>query len=96
MGYYINTETATSSTGKAKDLMDNHDAIMISDPENFVAVVDHFHALVCVIGNGLFDAAALIYSQGEFEAFSDPNDHRPKVWLLMDREKAHKMAGYSS
>ena len=40
--------------------------------------------LVCVVENGPFDAAAFMYSQKEMEEFNDPNDFRPKTWLIVE------------
>jgi hypothetical protein len=37
--------------------------------------------LICVIDNGLFEAAAYMYSEGEFEEFNDIDD-RQKTWLI--------------
>ena len=51
-------------------------------------------ALICIVHNPGFDAAALIYSESEFDAFSDPEDIRPKSWLHLDKAEAHRLAGY--
>jgi hypothetical protein len=37
--------------------------------------------LICVVSNGLFDAAGYCFSQEEFNAFNKPSDGRPRVWL---------------
>lgn len=51
--------------------------------------IDHDTLIpVCVVDNGFFQAAALIYNQGEFEAFSIPTDNRPKRWYIIERETA--------
>lgn len=41
------------------------------------------HALVCLVDNGPFTAAAVIYDEGELAAFSDPDDWRPKSWFVV-------------
>jgi hypothetical protein len=41
-------------------------------------------AMICVIDNGLFDAAAYIDSRYDYEGCTDPQDLRPKTWLLAD------------
>ena len=45
--------------------------------------------LICVLDNGLFEAAAYMYSEGEFEEFNDI-DGRQKTWLT--HEDAEKIA----
>ena len=39
--------------------------------------------LVCVVDNVLFQAAAYCDSEAEFRDFNDPNDKRPKTWLIV-------------
>lgn len=52
-------------------------------------------AVVCVVSNGLFDAAAYCYSLDEYEQFNDPTDDRPKVWLVIDdKAKVEELTGY--
>ena len=51
-------------------------------------------ALICVVDNGLFEAAAFCYNGDEFSAFSDPRDGRPKTWVVMAYDKACVLTGY--
>jgi len=44
-------------------------------------------AVICVISNGPFDAAAVIDSQYDYDACVDPRDNRPKQWLLAETDK---------
>jgi hypothetical protein len=82
MGKYVNQTskrgTGTSSTEKCKALMEDG-AIQIPQPDKFLP------NLVCVLDNGFFGAAAYVYSKGEFEAFTDPSDHRPRRWFIWDK-----------
>jgi len=76
MGYYIN-ETSRGiqlpASGKAR--------VLISD--GAVRVAPEFQPnLICVVDNGLFEAAGYCYSEEEFKVFNDPNDWRPKTWLV--------------
>jgi hypothetical protein len=90
MGYYIETP---SPFNKAEQIVATHDATIVS-------VADAREALraglgvVCVVQNAFFDAAAFAYSERELEEFADPRDHRPKTWIVMDRDIAAQLSGY--
>lgn len=89
MGYYIQTN---SNFGKAAEIASQHGA----------EILDHIptwdeadgRAIVCVVENPLFEAAAYAYSPEELKVFANPSDHRPKTWLLMDRSKAEQLTSY--
>lgn len=51
-------------------------------------------ALIIVVNNGPFEAAALAFSENELLAFTDPGDPRPKTFLLLDKKEAHRLANY--
>ena len=76
MGRYINQNSKgipLPARGKAKALLE----------DGAIAVAPEFRDdLVCVVMNGLFDAAAYCYSQEEFKEFSRPEDCRPKLWFI--------------
>jgi len=90
MGVYLNTDTVIGPMDKAKDLIENHGAIIIDQP----VTLPSESAVVCVVSNGGFDAAALCYSQTELVEFTEPNDLRPKIWLSMSKATAHHLSGY--
>ena len=76
MGKYLNTDSRgrnLPSTGKAKTLID--DGAQIVSGEQFE------ENLICVVENGLFDAAAYAYSESEFKVFK-MDDGRSKTWLI--------------
>lgn len=82
MGRYVNQtskgEVGTSSAEKCRALLEDG-AIQIPKPAKFVP------NLVCVLDNGFFGAAAHVYSEGEFEAFTDPDDYRSRRWFIWDK-----------
>ena len=89
MGYYIQVPEAKK---KAKQLVKLYGGESVIRPETFSKIPEG-KALICVIDNGLFEAAAFCYDQREFEVFSHP-DGRPKSWILMDLEKTKELTGY--
>jgi len=90
MGYYIDGP----AKGKAVFIKGKYGADIISTPAVFN--VPAGKALICVVDNGPFEAAAYCFNVREFKAFSDHADPRPKKWLLMDRSKAEELTGYVS
>jgi hypothetical protein len=92
MGYYLNSPTFRA-TGKAAELISQYGAEQLMDIPQSLPKNDE--ALVCVVRNEQFDAAALCYSQNELVEFS-AHDGRPKTWLIMDATVAHELAGFVS
>lgn len=85
MGYYIETDSAS---GKAAYLREVFGAQYESGP-----YFDRSGKRVgiCVVNNGPFEAAGIVFSDGEKEAFSLPDDPRPKIWLSLDRATTIKL-----
>lgn len=92
MGFYIEVP---QPKGKAQQLADLHGATITLRPTTLEHVPEGL-ALICIVDNGPFEAAALCHSAEEFDAFSDPNDPRPRQWMLMDQAMAHKLSGYKT
>lgn len=92
MGYYIETKLPIQ---KAQQLVLEYDAQPLAGcPLDFNTVPED-KALICVVENGIFDAAALIYSAREMDEFSvNDTSGRYRTWLLMDKALAHELAGY--
>jgi len=97
MGYYLKSTGSRlmGLHGKAEDLIKDCGAVRIPRPDSFDKV-NLGAALICVVNNGPFEAAALVYSEEEFGSFTLPDDHRPKVWLKMDKKTAHELAKYKA
>ena len=83
MGYYIETPV---HLGKAKYLVDHHNAELVLSPEDFK--FDGDEALVCVVENGPFDAAGVAYDAAERDSFNNPTDPRAKTWLKITKKLA--------
>jgi hypothetical protein len=94
MGYYINqtTKQHLGPLNKADALVDDEEAIELPfAPDEFPTD----RAIICVVNNGSFEAAGFAYDKREMDSFNDPDDWRPKRWLVMDLETAKKLSGYS-
>ncbi len=92
MGYYIETE---SPKGKAAQLAEMYGAGIMDNPPATFDDIPEGLALICVVDNGPFEAAALCYDAEEFAEFKDRTDPRPRTWVLMDQSKAHELAGFT-
>ena len=89
MGMYINrtsTGKLLPAFNKANELCAAGDAMVIAEPKEWD------EEIVCVVENGMFEAAAYCYSPDELEAFRwSPSDPRPRTWLRCPNAK--KLAG---
>lgn len=82
MGKYIDETTKgpmPSALGKAEELIKDG-ATLIGEP------VEWSDDLVCVVDNGMFEAAGYAYSKEEMEVFKRP-DGRFKQWLKYPNAK---------
>jgi len=81
MGRYLNPD----GIGSKADRLIKLGAIELSAPPATLADLEDTMALVCVVDNGPFDAAGYAFDDREKEAFSQPDDLRPKRWLVMEK-----------
>lgn len=86
MGYYINAPDIPS-TGKASALISKYGAVRIDPP------LEWKEGIVCVVENGMFDAAAYCFSQAEMDEFKSYVG-RKKTWLFVP--DADKLSGYKT
>ena len=95
MGYYLQA-SPEQTHNKAEFLCDAYNGQIITVGEAEQLMVDpETVAVVCVVNNGIFEAAAYCYSAAEFQEFSRPEDQRPKTWLRFDNVKQIREAcGY--
>lgn len=90
MGFYLQTP---SNLDKAEQLRQLHGATDVKTPVKPSELKDTDLALICVVKNGFFDAAAFCYNDSEYEAFNEP-DGRRKDWLLLPKEIVYKEANF--
>ena len=89
MGYYIEVP---QHRNKADQLVKIHGATIVTCPSSFEEIPQK-KAIICVVDNIMFEAAAYCYSSQEFEYFREP-DGRPRQWLTMDKKLAEKLTGF--
>ena len=81
MGYYINPH------GVSKEAWLIENGVHISETEARSVFDEGSDLPVCLVDNGIFTAAAVAYDTREFQAFTLPDDDRPKCWFRVPREK---------
>ena len=91
MGYYIEVP---NNKDKAQQLVDLHGAAILTKHPTFEEIPNG-KALICVVQNAAFEAAALVCDRDELVDFTLPEDPRPRTWLLMEQTVAHELAGYT-
>lgn len=93
MGYYV--QTGEHLHGKADIICQQFDGLEISQGDAEKAVLAGKGAVICVVDNGPFEAAAYCHSPAEFREFSRPEDDRPKRWVYVeDVARIHAAAQY--
>lgn len=85
MGFYVNPQTGT------KEAFLNQNGEMIPTPKNYTSVPSS-KAIVCLVDNGMFTAAGVIYSEREFADWNNVADTRPKKWYSVDRSKLYEVS----
>lgn len=94
MGYYIQT---AQPKNKAAAIKQDLDAIEITVDEAAFFVKEQMGAIICVVDNGPFEAAAYCYNLDEFRAFTFPDDDRPKKWFYVeDAEKVKAVTNFTT
>ena len=91
MGYYIEVP---SNHNKAEQIIRMYGGAILPEAPKSVTELPAGCGLVCVVDNGIFEAAAYAFDDRELAAFSDPSDNRPKVWIAMDNARAKELSGY--
>ena len=92
MGFYIQVP---ENKDKARQLVELYGAEIIPLRPTSLTDVPSDKALICVVDNGAFEAAAYAFDEREFSDFCwTPQDPRPRTWVLMDKEKAEELSGF--
>lgn len=92
MGYYIETPNRLN---KANYICDKYKGQVISQTEAEKLIGSEEFVVICVVDNGIFEAAGYCYCEKEFKYFTHPSDTRRKIWLkLKDVKQAKIDCGY--
>jgi len=102
MGKYINVVPNISDPlsglapveikGKAKTIFETCHGQFLQHPPKTMSEIPAGKALICIVNNGPFEAAAWCCDAGELVCFADPSDRRPKTWILIPLDMAEKYA----
>jgi hypothetical protein len=93
MGYYV--EVPDGPFNKAEKIIKIFGARKVSQEQAEAFVTDGEKAVICVVRNPNFEAAAFCHSLREFKQFTHREDTREKTWLVVDdRAVIEKVTGY--
>ena len=92
MGFYI----PGPASGKVEHIVNDNggEVITVDEAAAEMIKVEDKKAVICVVDNGNFDAAAFAYDIQEFNSCIEASDYRPKTFLKMDMEKAKELTAY--
>ena len=84
MGCYVNP------TNESKESFLNREGKEVEKPAYGEQAQDE--QFVCLVDNGLFTAAAILYNEGEVDAFTRPEDRRKRKFYLVNTEKLFEVS----
>jgi len=93
MGYYIETG---KSHNKLEDIMVKYKGERIPKPTitNWITYRDLGQAIICIVNNTVFEAAAFAFSPEELTVFTQADDLRYKCWLIIPWKDAVQATGF--
>ena len=89
MGYYIDVRV----DDKVKYICDNYSGVEVCQNDAVKAMKDSNKAVIVVVQNPTFQAAAFAFDEKEFKHFIF-DDGRLKYYIIIDRKLACKLTGY--
>lgn len=86
MGFYINP------LNESKQSFLDRVSTKIQQPLSYNDVSDDT-AIICLVDNGVFSAAGIVFSERELKAFTyNVNDDRPKTWYIVPRNELYQVS----
>ena len=88
MGYYINPKDMSKEEFLIRKghILDGAPTVHEADGRT----------AVCLVNNGPFTAAAIVFSPNELKEFTNPQDRRPKLWYMVKNSDLAKYCSLSS
>jgi hypothetical protein len=83
MGCYVNPPNS-----RKEEWLGDHGTSTGSEP----CEITDTHLPVCLVHNGAFTAAAVVFSSRELEAMQLPKDRRSKTWYRVSRVDLRKVS----
>jgi hypothetical protein len=95
VGYYL--ETPPHRFEKAAQIVAEYKGTIVDALEAALVVANEpDKAVICVVQNPEFEAAAFCYSMSEYERFTYKLDRRPRTWIVInDRALVEERTGYA-
>lgn len=94
MGNYLETPETVDKVAQLEKL---YGAKQIDKDTAEDLIDEQRGAVICVVKNPGFEAAAFCYSPQEFRRFNHPMDDRQKTWLFIeDRDRVCNDSGYTA
>lgn len=94
MGFYLETP---KSQNKAEQLVKMYGAKEVRMEDALDAIFENKRAVICVLRNQYFDAAAFCFDLDEFRRLNHVDDPRPRKWLIIDdRDMVDALTGYKA
>lgn len=88
MGRYVQTN---GHFGKVQAIVDTHQGAIVLCPKSF-ADIPEGKALIVIVDNGFWEAAAYAFDEDEYRRTTRPDDLRRKQYVLIDKQVAERIA----
>ena len=88
MGFYLNPEDCSK-----EQYLEEKGELLSEKVPNWNEIPKG-KVVICLVDNGPFTAAAIMYSEGEFDVWKSPSDERPMEWYLLSEEDAKAVSGW--
>lgn len=82
MGMYINPQNKSKEVWLQEHITRTYGRT----PPSSINELQDSEALVCLVDNGHFTAAAVAFSNDELDAFTRSDDVRPKAWFVVPKD----------
>ncbi len=94
MGRYIQTPEALDKATQIVSMVASARLATKGECQKVIreSMLDTSEAVIVIVNNGPFEAAAYAPDADEWNAFHEPDDHRSRTYVIMAREDANRLA----